>query len=117
GGRGEAGGWWTGCGNWSACRSRRDGKCREPSGTIGPIGPIRLIGPIGPAPFLSRGDAMTEAEWLRSADPEAMLKLLKGKVSERKLRLFACACCRRIAHLLPDEPSRITLEVIERYPD
>jgi hypothetical protein len=60
---------------------------------------------------------MTEAEWLRSADPEAMLKLLKGKVGERKLRLFACACCRRIAHLLRDERSRITVEIIERYAD
>jgi hypothetical protein len=60
---------------------------------------------------------MTEAEWLRSADPEALLKFLKGKVGERKLRLFACACCRRIAHLLPDECGRITVELIERYAD
>jgi hypothetical protein len=36
---------------------------------------------------------MTEAEWLASDGPEAMLAALRGKVSGRKLRLFACACC------------------------
>jgi hypothetical protein len=60
---------------------------------------------------------MTEAEWRESADPEAMLKHLKGRVGERKLRLFACACCRRVAHLFHDERSRTTVEIIERYAD
>ena len=35
---------------------------------------------------------MTEEEWLTSASPDPMLPLLGG--GERKLRLFACACCR-----------------------
>jgi len=34
---------------------------------------------------------MTETKWLGSTKPAAMLRSLKGKASERKLRLFAVA--------------------------
>ena len=59
---------------------------------------------------------MTEAEWVASTDPEKMLEYLRGKASERKLRLFACAFGRAVRdsqHQLG--PS--TVAVAERYAD
>lgn len=65
---------------------------------------------------------MTETKWLACGNPDAMLeflllrKLLKGKESERKLRLLACAACRRQwARFQPH--SRAVIEVNERYAD
>jgi hypothetical protein len=36
---------------------------------------------------------VTEAEWLAGEEPVQMLDHLNGKVSDRRLRLFAVACC------------------------
>jgi hypothetical protein len=38
---------------------------------------------------------MNETEWLAWGDPQALVSFLEGKTSDRKLRLFACACCQR----------------------
>jgi hypothetical protein len=60
---------------------------------------------------------MTEAEWLACTDPTPMLDFLRGKATDRKLRLFACGCCRRIWHRLSAEPSQAAVEAAERYAD
>src|SRR5215472_8133458 len=60
---------------------------------------------------------MTEADWLTCGDPMTMLDALRGRASERKLRLFAVACCRSIWHLLADERSRTAVAAAEDYAD
>jgi hypothetical protein len=41
-------------------------------------------------------DGLTEPGWLTCTWPGAMLNALAGRASDRKLRLFACACYRRV---------------------
>jgi hypothetical protein len=60
---------------------------------------------------------MTEAEWLTATDPTPMLEFLKGKTSDRKLRLFYCNCSRRIWHLIIHEGYRNIVEVSEMVAD
>jgi hypothetical protein len=60
---------------------------------------------------------VSEQEWPRSDYPAPLLHSLCGKVSPRKMRLCGVTCCRRIAHLLPDDRCRRGIEVAERYAD
>jgi hypothetical protein len=60
---------------------------------------------------------VTEAEWLSLTDPRQMAAGLKGIVSDRKLRLFGVACCRRVLHLVLPESLRSGVELAERYVD
>jgi hypothetical protein len=61
---------------------------------------------------------MTEQEWATCIDPNAMLEFVIRirKSSQRKMRLFACACCRKIWHRL-DDRSRKLVEVAEQWAD
>lgn len=64
-------------------------------------------------------NTMSEAEWWACAEPDSLLwsPLIRSKISDRKLRLFACACCRRMWNLLADDRSRLVIEVAEKYAD
>jgi hypothetical protein len=69
---------------------------------------------------------MNETEWLASNDPAKMLEWLMSEYnrghpdwfkrpSDRKLRLFSCACCRQVWGKLTDERSRRSVEIAEAF--
>jgi hypothetical protein len=60
---------------------------------------------------------MTEAEWFECREPQKMLDWLQssGRASDRRLRLFAVACCRRLWHILKRRKSREAVEIAEQY--
>src|SRR5262249_53004441 len=64
-----------------------------------------------------RSSAVSEADWLACADPDALFAFLKGRASDRQLQLFACACCRSIWPHITHEASRAAVEVAERFAD
>jgi hypothetical protein len=73
-----------------------------------------LLPSRGPGVILAGAENkhMNEAEWLACNDPQPMLEGLYRRVSNRKLRLFACACCWRIGHLF-DEIGRRAVATAE----
>ncbi len=60
---------------------------------------------------------MTEAEWRDCTEPGRMLDFLGGRLSERKLRLFGCACCRAVWDDAWPTRSRAAVEASERFAD
>jgi hypothetical protein len=60
---------------------------------------------------------MDEEEWWACEDPHKMLALLRSKVSERKVRMFAVACVRPAWGMLPRDAYRNAVEVAERFAD
>lgn len=57
---------------------------------------------------------MTETKWLGCSEPSLMLQHLQGKINDRKLRLFMCACWRNVWESL-NGVERALVEVSERY--
>src|SRR2546430_1381122 len=58
---------------------------------------------------------MTEIEWNESTDIKALLRCLErnAQLTQRKIRLFAIACCRQAWRLFTDEHSRRAVVVAE----
>lgn len=53
-------------------------------------------------------------EWLSWDHPYPLLRLLHGKASDRKARLFESACLRRLSHWPPVAERRWAVEILER---
>ncbi len=60
---------------------------------------------------------MTEREWLACTDARPILDFLRGKASDRKLRLFAVACCRKDCDLLTNTYNRLAVDTSEDFAD
>jgi len=60
---------------------------------------------------------MTEAEWLTSGKPSKMFEEELKASSDRKQKLFAVACCRRVEHRFIDSTQHAALEVVELAAD
>src|SRR5581483_10032236 len=60
---------------------------------------------------------MMDQEWLAFENGYSMPASLRGRFSIRKLRLFECACFRRMEHLLLDERSRAVVNALELFAD
>jgi hypothetical protein len=69
--------------------------------------------------YSTRSDSVTEADWLTATDPQVMLDFLREgtRTSDRKLRLFAVACCRRVWGQFRNDQGRRAVEISERYAD
>jgi hypothetical protein len=60
---------------------------------------------------------MTEQEWLECSKPGQLLIRMHASKKPRKERLFACACCRHVWHLMTDPRCRRAVEVSEQFAD
>jgi hypothetical protein len=60
---------------------------------------------------------MNEAEWLASTDSVRLLEYLDRPQGDRKLFLFAIACCQAIRPLIPQPEMRAGLKTAEQYAD
>ena len=58
---------------------------------------------------------ITEAEWLATERLRPMLRLVNRKAHARKLRLFACACARRVWGRVSHKVGRRAVEVAEKF--
>jgi hypothetical protein len=60
---------------------------------------------------------MTEKRWLAAQSWINVIDHVEKPKHARKLRLFGCACCRRVWEMLTDAASRGAVEAAERFAD
>jgi hypothetical protein len=60
---------------------------------------------------------MTEPEWLSAVEPRPMLAFLAPHLTERKVRLFAVACCRHLGELIHHASSVAAVDLAELAAD
>jgi hypothetical protein len=92
-----------------------------PGGSVAPV-VFRVDCPPPAAPggafrVICDGHEATRVEWESGVDPDRLLSIVRGQASDRKLRLFACACCRRFVDQLDHEHDRLAVRVGERIAD
>jgi hypothetical protein len=73
---------------------------------------------------MTKRKALGEAQWQSAGSTYALLRQLtqhhraaRTSAGRRRLRLFACSCCRRFWHLFTDPRARRAVEVAERFAD
>jgi hypothetical protein len=60
---------------------------------------------------------MTETDWKNSIDIYKKLEFFRSQVSDRKLRLFAVACCHRPYYCVEDVRYQMAIELAKRMAD
>jgi len=60
---------------------------------------------------------MTEQEWLAGDSHHRLFTHLRGRTTDRKVRLWAVACCRRNPHWCYDDEARRLVMVAEEFAD
>src|SRR4051812_28443233 len=76
-----------------------------------------LSSPGGSVMLGAGGPAMTEAEWLASHTSLRLLPFVRGRTTERQLRLAGCGCVRACLGRVTLAEHRLALEVAERMAD
>jgi hypothetical protein len=66
---------------------------------------------------MARLRPLSEEEWLSCGYPGTMLGRRLRTADARKLRLFLCACCRRVWNSFPDERCRAAVTAAESWAD
>jgi hypothetical protein len=72
---------------------------------------------VSPPPGADAARSESENHGLTCTDAARLLHQLRDRLSERKLRLFTCACLRHLGHVSADERNLQAVEAAEQYAD